>query len=452
MVCLGFKTPRHVAAIAAESFIFVYPLILMELTRQQLTATSVAGELLAPMNQFAHMREPPLTPVTPVVNPNRDALYSSAWVDLSAGPVVLSLPEIVDRYFTMPMYDAWTRVFAAPSTRTGTATRSFLILGPNSPATVPPGPSVIHAPTNLVWLIGRIEVAGPEDYPTVHALQQRLGLALQEDPPCRTTSPTLPHHDLRFVPPAASRLERLDARTSVNTAAALLTANPPRPEDAAAVKRLGQVRLLTEPSSQGTPRDERTAKNVARGMADGLAQIEAEGRKTQGVVRGGWVFLLHDPVREPQDYLQRAAVAWTGLGATPLDDALTCTTRLDAEGHPLSGEYCYRLHFAPGATPPARASWSLAVRDARPFFVNEFGPDVVGSRNPLQYNEDGSLDIHLQQREHPPCSARCRNWLRTPGGAFGLVLRLYWPHPDALRGTWLPPSARRLCRVARQPS
>ena len=32
------------------------------------------------------------------------------------------------------------------------------------------------------------------------------------------------------------------------------------------------------------------------------------------------------------------------------------------------------------------------------------------------------------------------NWLRTPSGPFSLALRLYWPEPAALRGSWRPPA------------
>ena len=34
------------------------------------------------------------------------------------------------------------------------------------------------------------------------------------------------------------------------------------------------------------------------------------------------------------------------------------------------------------------------------------------------------------------------NWLPAPKGPFMLVLRLYWPKPDALNGTWKAPQAR----------
>jgi hypothetical protein len=52
-----------------------------------------------------------------VVRPNFDTLYSSAWVDVSRGPVYIDVPPLYhDRFFMLPFYDMWTDVFAAPGT------------------------------------------------------------------------------------------------------------------------------------------------------------------------------------------------------------------------------------------------------------------------------------------------------------------------------------------------
>jgi hypothetical protein len=56
------------------------------------------------------------------------------------------------------------------------------------------------------------------------------------------------------------------------------------------------------------------------------------------------------------------------------------------------------------------------------------------------------------QRESPGRD-RESNWLPTPReGPFTLTLRLYWPAPAALDGTWAPPLVKRVGehhRVAR---
>lgn len=40
-----------------------------------------------------------------VVRPNVDTLYSLAILDLSAGDLVIEVPNITDRYWVFPFYD-----------------------------------------------------------------------------------------------------------------------------------------------------------------------------------------------------------------------------------------------------------------------------------------------------------------------------------------------------------
>ncbi|MBL8583593.1 MAG: DUF1214 domain-containing protein, partial [Rhizobiaceae bacterium] len=62
-------------------------------------------------------------------------------------------------------------------------------------------------------------------------------------------------------------------------------------------------------------------------------------------------------------------------------------------------------------------------------------------RQPLKFNEDGSLDL-LIQHESPGADEES-NWLPAPEGKFILMMRLYWPdesNPSILDGSWvLPP-------------
>ena len=70
------------------------------------------------MGQFANARTYPDASFKDVTAPNADTLYSSAWLDLSKEPYVLSLPDEGDRYFLIPMLDGWTDVFQVPGKRT----------------------------------------------------------------------------------------------------------------------------------------------------------------------------------------------------------------------------------------------------------------------------------------------------------------------------------------------
>ena len=112
-----------------------------------------------------------------VVRPNFDTLYSSAWLDLTKEPVIVSVPDTDGRYYLLPMLDMWTDVFASPGWRTtGTQAGNFLVTPPGwrdlgADPSCPKAFSAIDAPTPYVWIIGRTKTDGPPDYDAVHKIQ-----------------------------------------------------------------------------------------------------------------------------------------------------------------------------------------------------------------------------------------------------------------------------------------
>ena len=80
----GHVSPVLAQEIAQEAYIYLYPLILMDLTRKQLTnADPKKSAFGGPANAFTHLRAFPTAQMRAVVRPNFDTLYSSAWLDMS---------------------------------------------------------------------------------------------------------------------------------------------------------------------------------------------------------------------------------------------------------------------------------------------------------------------------------------------------------------------------------
>src|SRR5580698_9079455 len=77
-----------------DAYVFGYPLVTMEYTRRIMTNTADIQGTHAPMGQFVRMRQYPDAKFRDVTAPNADTLYSTAWLDLSKEPFVLSLPDM----------------------------------------------------------------------------------------------------------------------------------------------------------------------------------------------------------------------------------------------------------------------------------------------------------------------------------------------------------------------
>ncbi len=435
----------ELAADAREAFVFAYPLLLMDATRAQMTATATPTAIAAPVNQFANLPTLPDASFHTGVCPNPDTLYSSAWLDLTEQPVVLSVPDTDGRYYLMPLLDAWTNVFASPGARTtGTHSGDFAIVGPDWRGELPRNLRQIDAPTSMVWVIGRTQTDGRADYDAVHQVQAGFRLTPLGSWGRPSTPPPPPPG--RPVPEASAaapvdQVAGMDAETFFGRAARLLLDNPPRHADAAAMARMRHIGVAPGSFTWDSFGD-RARSAIAGGMADGLAEVEAEGRRPRGTVRNNWA-LLYDLGQYGTDYPRRAAVAWLGLGANLPSDALYPVTRVDADGKPLNGAGGYLLRFDSGQTPPVHAFWSLSMYDDRQFLVdNPLDRFAIGDRDPLEFNADGSLDVLIQHRR--PVSRVESNWLPAPAGDFNLILRMYWPRAAALDGTWVPPPVTRV--------
>jgi hypothetical protein len=191
--------------IAIDTYVYGYPLVTMEMTRKVMTNIAQADGHHAPMGQFANMRAYPTAQFRDVTAPNADTLYSSTWLDLSKEPYVLAIPEMKDRYYLMPMLDAWTNVFQVPGKRTtGTGPQKYAITGPDWTGKVPAGVTEYKSPTNLVWIIGRVYSTGtPEDYAAVHKIQDDLSLV------------PLSAYGKPYAPPAGKVDPAVDIKTPV---------------------------------------------------------------------------------------------------------------------------------------------------------------------------------------------------------------------------------------------
>lgn len=428
-----------------EAYVFGYPLVTMELTRRIMTNTVQPHGTHAPMGQFLRMREYPDAKFRDVTAPNADTLYSTAWLDLAKEPFVLSLPDMGNRFFLMPMLDGWTNVFEVPGSRTtGGKAQAFAITGPNWNGTLPASLKQLKSPTNIVWILGRTYCTGTvEDYQACHALMDQYDLRPLSayGKPYQPTPGQL-DSSIDMVTAVREQVHQLDANEYFQLLASLLKDNPPAAADANIVDRLLQIGIKPGQKFDINQLDATIAKALATVPAAAQKKIMAH-FENSGVLINGWTFTTGTGVYGT-DYLQRALITAIGLGANRPQDAIYPTSTADSTGKPYSGKNKYTVHFDKGQTPPVNGFWSITMYDANYFFVdNPINKFTVSPRNALQFNPDGSLDIHIQHES--PGKDQEANWLPAPSGEFVLMLRMYWPKeesPSIINGTWKPPAVK----------
>ncbi|MGW5570418.1 DUF1254 domain-containing protein [Nocardia thailandica] len=422
-----------------EAYVYLYPLVTMDVTRRQETNTA-AGERpgFGPPNQFHHLRRFPDADFRAVVRPNFDTLYSSAWLDLRHGPVRLHVPDSGDRYFMLPILDAWTDVFANPGKRTtGTGEQDYVIVGPGYRGEVPDGHTVIASPTPHAWIIGRTQTNGPDDYAAVNAFQDGLSLTPPPDAP-----PFRPDPDQADSIEPLRRVNTMTAEEFFTRAAAAMKVDPPHYTDFSQLARIAALGIVPGRDLDLSRFGSGDRDQIEAGVKAARAALAAAPTKLAAQVNG-WVSMLGSIGVYGNEYLTRATVTLVGLGANPPEDAIYPLLAHDADGDPLVGLTDYEIHFDADALPPVAAFWSITMYDDEGFQVaNELDRYALGDRDPLRYNPDGSLDILVSHTN--PGTERQANWLPAPAGPLGITMRLYAPRPQVLDGTWNPPPVRKL--------
>jgi hypothetical protein len=434
---------QEAAKIAADAYVYGYPLVTMEMTRRVMTNVAAPEATRAPMGNLLRVRAYPTSEYRDVTAPNADTLYTTAWIDVGKEPWVVSLPDANDRYYLFPMLDGWTEVFQVPGKRTtGTGPQQYAITGPGWQGTLPEGIVEYKAPTSIVWILGRIYCTGtPEDYAKVHKMQDEISLVPLSSygkpytPPAGKVDASI---DMKT--PVRTQVNELDTAAYFNLLATLMKDNPPAAADAPIIAEMAKLGIRpgeTFEMGQLDPAVQAALQDVPKA---GFEQIMAH-FKSAGEDINGWVFTTRTGLYGTE-YLQRALVTAIGLGANRPQDAVYPTSEVDAEGKPYSGANQYVMHFSKGQLPPVNGFWSLTMYDEDYFFVNNpLNRYTLSARNELKQNADGSVDLYLQHANPGPDKES--NWLPAPAGRFIPMLRLYWPTekpPSILDATWKIPA------------
>lgn len=427
---------------ATRAYVYGYPLLynLDEIGKLPAGRGSLAGGKPIPWNSFWYARAL-LGPSAEFVSPNNDTLYLLAPLDLSVGPVRVDVPDTHDRYYVLQCVDAWTNNFAYIGRRsTGTDAGSFTFVPPGFDGSIDDGSTVVHAPSTIAMIVGRLQVDGEADLPAVHALQDQFTVTPASGDPAGIAEPT---------PGVADELLWWE-RFRVG-----LSQFPPPAGDAPFVQALERLGLL-QSESPYLDADPELVAALQAGAEAGQAMIEQLAGGAGGGT--GWSSATHyfdynldhfevGTIDAPEwkiadrskAAVTRAVAARAGLWGNHGYEASYAGIFTDADGDPLEGGRSYEVTFAPA--PPVDAFWSLTMYDIPRYYLvdNPIDRYSLGDRSPgLQYGDDGSVTIYLQATSPGP--EREANWLPTPAtGTFRPMLRAYQPGEAIIEGTYPMP-------------
>jgi len=435
----------------ADSYVFGYPLVLMDVSREAATGS---GPGQAAPNTLRHAQSLPPVGASSPPEPNLDTLASSGWLDISREPVLVTLPDTHGRYMDARALDMWTNVVWS----TGAAQAGDHVSGPKAQTiafvpvgwkgTLPARVKRVEVTTRYVWFLARFQTRGGGDLALVRRLQRGLqvtplsgwddrgahgkGSARGQEPAGATQSgdPVAPGTP-------SARVAALDANAFFNRLALALEDNPPAPDDAHALKILGDIGVHAGDPAQ-LPSGAKDAAVVKAGLADGRARVATP--PSNLLAGNGWLWVGDDAGNYGPDYTLRAYAAYTSPALATSRDEVRARASQDSDGHTLNGANRYTIHFTAKQLPPVRGFWSITAYTAAGALDADAPVRVAfGDRSGARRNRDGSLDVHVSA-ERPRGGA---NWVPAPHGDFRLVMRLYAPKPQATDGSWQPPAIER---------
>jgi len=433
-------TPEEARAIAKEAYIYANPMVDSYRILYSYFVDADDPEYKAPWNQMRNIPRVYTHEDRAVQTPNSDTPYSFVALDLRTEPMVLTVPPIEEnRYFSIQLIDLYTHNFEYIGSRTtGNAGGEYVIAGPGWQGDLPANVTkLIRSETEFVMAIYRTQLFNPDDIENVREIQEHYAVqplsafAGSEAPPA--------------APPVAflKPLSREDIRQSPRIFEQLnfvMQFCPTHPSEQDLMNRFAKLDIGAGKTFDWESFSPEIQQSIGQGIADAWADFAAlKPRADAGEVGSGEVFGTREHLQN--NYLYRMAAAVLGIWGNSAAEAIYPPYAVDSSGQPLDGAHRYTLQFAPGQLPPANSFWSLTMYEL---------PESLLVENPINRyllnssmvdgfvrDPDGGITLHFQHDS--PGEDREPNWLPAPEGPFAVVMRIYWPKPEALDGSWVQP-------------
>jgi hypothetical protein len=439
-------TPDQARAIAKEAYIYGFPMVDNYRVMYSYFVNKQDPEYKGGWNEI-HNTARVYTPGDKTIQtPNSDTPYSAVGADLRTEPLVLTVPPIEqDRYYSLQFVDGYTYNLAYVGSRTtGNGGGKYLLAGPNWKGEKPDGINeVIRSDTDLMLVLYRTQLFGPSDIDKVKEIQAGyqatpLSVFLNQPPPA-------PAPAIDFVPPLTPDQQKTSPQFFEILNFALRFA-PVLPDEKELRDRFATIGIGPDGDFDVDKLSPEMRTAIEGGMADALAEFDTFKKEKVDTGEVGAAQFFGTPADLKGNYLYRMAGAVLGIYGNTAAEALYPSSSNDSAGASLTGANNYVYKFAKDQLPPVNAFWSLTMYElpqsllvANPINRYLINSPMLPSLVP---DKDGGYTFYLQNESPGP--EKESNWLPAPKGPFVVVLRLYWPKPDALNGTWTAPKPEKV--------
>ena len=374
-------------SMGVQAYVFGVPLTIYERERRirldpDLLEAQKPFAPVAPINQIGNMSALATSDDILPYTPNNDTVYSGALLELIDEPMILTTPDILDRYWSVEVADTFTenRFYLGSRANDGYG-GNHAFVGPYFRGELPEGVVEHKLPYNSVMFALRIAV----DKNDLEADTNRV-LELQKL--FKMTSLSNWNKGLigeAAVPDSiAAKTDYTDALGVFRLIADLMVDNPPQDRHAAQWKPFHYIGLVAGESFDPDQLSEPTRAGLIR-----AAKMGPEIMKWKVKYRGTPYATRWNQLREGSygtDYLDRAAGALEGLFVHDYEEAIyystyeSCTLPVGGlkgkskkelkeglEGEFFNSSNKYVMHFNKNEIPPTKENgfWSLTA----------YGPD-----------------------------------------------------------------------------
>jgi hypothetical protein len=386
-----------------------------------------------------------------VVAINDDTLYASSVIDLTAGPVIVTVPGTRRGSFaySVLLLDPYGNIYPSgiPSKPSGARTNKavYALVAQGYTGRVPRRATRVTMPLDVMFLIFRADKFSGTTDQTSQASAFRAALRLQplteyRKHPRGGATNVLP--EAYFAVPFKTIADTLIRLRSITFLSQLQTAvhssiTPPLTSREKALSDRFDA-LFGSGGSGLTPAARAAFVKGARAAHDAILN-----NYLGNLGQNNWIHFTNIGSWGDQ-VLDRASITEFIQYGNGISTAAYYHTFRDGSGAALLGStpQGYVMTFKPRGQPPAERFWSLTAYtpNSIELIPNSADKYVVASYTPgLQKNRDGSISIYISQTK--PAGVPEANWLPVSSRPFNVMLRVYGVQPGSsvANNTYVPP-------------